>query len=230
MTNDEARALDVARAMAEAGIPVFCAYPDPEGETASGRATGYRIRSGWESHHPNPSYVGAWRPGMALCAVMGQGLDLIDVDPRNGGDVDALNGTMPEVLGVATSPSGGFHFFVRSMGVGSRDGVLPGIDVKAGDPDGQGRGFAFIAPTVRKSKTTGEPGAYQWVKPPDLATLAAEDKSGEKLAELVRQARGAGIPARHRGTDSSSPRPGDSVIACHPAAGTPPSSPTRAGY
>jgi len=188
--NSVTEALDIARSLAAAGIPVFVAYPDPEGKTPSGRATGYTLHSGWETYAADPARVGAWRPGLALYAVMGHGLDGVDTDPRNGGDTSALNGIMPEVLAVAATPSGGEHNFVRSMGVRSRDGVLPGIDVKAGDPEGQGRGFMFIAPTVRVSKTTGERVAYRWITPPDLSRLHVEDGSGEKLAELVRHAPG----------------------------------------
>jgi hypothetical protein len=124
--------LNIARGIAAAGIPVFVAYPDP------GKPGDYKPRGSWQTFTANPAYVGAWKPGLALCAVMGQGLDLVDIDPRNGGDREALNGLMPNVLGVAASPSDGHHLFVRSMGVRSRDDVLPGIDVKAGDPDGAG--------------------------------------------------------------------------------------------
>ena len=183
------RDLGIARELAAAGIPVFCAYPDPEGRAASGRATGYKLPTTWETHSANPAYVGAWKPGLALCAVMGHGLDLVDIDPRNGGDPAALNGILPEVLGVATSPSGGFHLFVASMGVRTRDNALPGIDVKAGDPDGQGRGFAFIAPTVRESKTTGERVAYRWTRPPDLSRLGTGSPDCN-LAAIVRAAHG----------------------------------------
>jgi hypothetical protein len=147
----------------------------------------------WHTTTPNPAYVDAWQPGKRLCAVMGHGLDLVDLDTRNGGDVAALNGAMPTVYGVASTPSGGWHGFIKSLGVRSRDGVLPGIDVKAGDDQGQGRGFAFIAPTVKPSKVTGELRAYQWVRPPDLGALkaAADDQSGEKLAAMVRAAHGS---------------------------------------
>lgn len=46
----------------------------------------------------------------------------------------------------------------------------------------------FVAPTVRKSKVTGELVAYRWTRPPDPIQLRglAGDKSGAKLAELVR--------------------------------------------
>jgi hypothetical protein len=178
--------LNVARSLASAGIPVFVAYPDPD------KPGDYKPRGEWQKTSPNPAYVNAWKPGLALCAVMGQGIDLVDIDPRNGGDVAALNGIMPEVLAVAATPSGGEHNFVASMGVRSRDDVLPGIDVKAGDTDGQGRGFAFIAPTIRISKTTGERAPYRWVKPPDLAKLTVEDRSGEKLAALIGKRRAGG--------------------------------------
>jgi Protein of unknown function (DUF3631) len=185
MTGDDRQALGIARGLAEAGIPVFVAYPDP------GHPGKYRLPARWQATTANPAYVDAWKPGLALCAVMGCGLDLVDIDPRNGGTAAALDGILPEVLGEAASPSGGQHFFVASMGVGVRDGVLPGIDIKAGTPDGQHRGFAFIAPTVRKSKVTGQPAAYQWVKAPDLSRLGTGDPSCE-LARLVRQARGEG--------------------------------------
>lgn len=188
---DVERDLEIARGLAREGIPIFVAYPDPKGETPSGKATGYALRGDWQHTTPNPAYVGAWKPGLALIAVMGCGLDAVDGDPRNGGDLATLDGIMPEVLGIAESPSGGEHKFVRSMGVRSRDGVLPGIDVKAGDAGGQGRGFVFIAPTVRPSKVTGELVAYRWARPPDLARLHVDDGSGEKLAQLVRQAHGS---------------------------------------
>jgi hypothetical protein len=185
LTPDQERALEIARAMAAAGIPVFVAPEGwPEVKSAAVR--------GWQTTAPNPAYIDAWQPGKRLCAVMGHGLDLVDLDTRNGGDIAKLNGGMPTVYGVASTPSGGWHGFIKSLRVRSRDGLLPGIDVKAGDDRGQGRGFAFIAPTVKPSKVTGELRAYQWVRPPDLDALraAADDRSGEKLAALVRAAHG----------------------------------------
>ncbi len=119
---------------------------------------------------------------MAVCAVMGHGLDLLDVDPRSGGDESrsGLQGgrIWPRAYAVAATPSGGTHDLVASLDVRSRDRVLPGLDIKAGTPEG-GRGFAFIAPTVRESKTTGELIAYQWIAEPGLDALADDgDDSG----------------------------------------------------
>jgi hypothetical protein len=214
LTPEQVRALDVARALAVAGIPVFRARPakgadDAWYSTSGTGGCGYRIPTGWQKKKPDPAVIDKWQPGEALCAVMGQGLDLVDLDPRNGGIVESLNGAMPTTYGVAATPSEGWHGFVRTLGVRSRDKVLPGIDVKAGDADGNGRGFAFIAPTVRKSKTTGELVAYRWERPPDLDALAAaaDDRTGEKLAAMVR--------AAHGGTRTSSDD--DDVVTLRPS-------------
>lgn len=183
LTEQQTADLDVARAMAAAGVPIFVAPPDPTNKT------GFTPPRGWERTAPDPAVVDRWRPGLALCAVMGCGLDLADFDPRNGGDPTALNGSAPHVYAVAATPSGGTHWFIASLGTGSRDNVLPGIDVKSGLPDGGGRGFAFLAPTVRASVVTGEPAAYRWVQRPDLTQLGAGDDSGAPLAARIRELR-----------------------------------------
>lgn len=197
MTPEQEAALSIAHRLAEAGVPIFLARParteqgkwDPAGGSGG---SGYWLPKGWENTTANPRYLEAWEPGMAVCAVMGHILDLVDLDPRNGGDPTSLNGSMPAVYGVASTPSGGYHGFVKALGVRSRDAVLPGIDIKAGDLEGRGRGFAFIAPTVKLSKATGAIGEYRWVEIPDLnPDKLAADASGGKLAEIVRRAHGS---------------------------------------
>lgn len=193
MTPEDAAALDVARRLAAAGIPIFIAQPD------SSAKTGYRPPPRWERTVPDPATVDLWRPGLALCAVMGCGLDLVDFDPRNGGNPDALNGLSPRFYGLAATPSGGAHGFIASLGVGSRDNVLPGIDVKGGTPDGASRGFAFIAPTVRISAVTGEPAAYRWVQAPDPSQLNGQDASGAGLSARIRELRASHETVRSAG-------------------------------
>jgi hypothetical protein len=208
LTREQSEALDVARSLAVAGVPVFVAHPN-------GSPLGFRLPDSWQTTAASPRYVDAWRPGTALCAVMGHVLDMVDLDPRNGGDPAALNGAMPRTYAVAATPSEGWHGFVRTLGVRSRDKVRPGIDVKAGDPDGNGRGFAFIAPTVRPSKVTGERVAYRWVTPPDLDALkaAADDHTGAKLAEMVRLAHGGTTQAGEDLFAGPKPSPWDDVAA-----------------
>ena len=201
MNEHQAEALRVARALVEAGMPVFTAeaatYPDgrwrPDG--GSGRC-GYWLPSEWEKTTPDPAVVDRWRPGMALCAVMGHGLDLLDVDPRHGGDKTKAGlqaaGMWPTVYGHASTPSGGTHDFIAPLGVGSRDSVRDGLDVKGGQTGGESRGFAFIAPTVKLSKTTGEIAEYRWIEAPDLDMLSeesADDDTGAGIADMVAAAK-----------------------------------------
>ncbi len=210
MTPEEARALDVARRLIRAGIPVFAAKPatDREGRWDPGGghdSCGFWLPSGWQKTVPTEHWLDAspgsplerkaWRPGWALGAVMGHGLDLLDVDPRNGGEETRAGmveaGMWPRTYALADTPSGGVHELVASLGVGSRDAVRAGLDVKAGLPDGSGRGFGFIAPTVKRSKVTGEVAGYRWRVEPDLEALAERgDDTGAALTELIRAAQG----------------------------------------
>ncbi len=180
-------ALDVARGLARCGVPIFSAPPDPT------RAVGFALPRGWDQTDTTHSFraLELWRPGMALCAVMGSTLDLIDFDPHNGTPDPNEFTAWPSPYATAATPSGGYHAFVASLRVGSRDAILPGVDVKGGRPDGTGRGFAFIAPTVRVSKVDGTPRAYAWTAEPDWTALASlaegthVDTTGAALAEFV---------------------------------------------
>lgn len=187
--NDDAAALSVARGLVVAGMPVFLARPDP------GSRTGFALPPGWERARPDPTIIDAWQPGWGLCAVTGHVFDLIDIDPRSGGDERAL--TMPRVYLSAETPSGGRHYFVAPLGVASRDGVYPGVDLKSGTADGTGRGFAFIAPTVRASKVDGVARPYRWGGLTDWGHVQvppAHDRTGAALRARVAELRTHGAP------------------------------------
>lgn len=184
LTEPQAHALDVAAELVRCGVPVFAAPAD------TGTPSGFALPRGWDRTDITQAWraIEAWRPGWALCAVMGHALDLVDFDPHNGTPGEEFT-AWPHAYGVAATPSGGQHMFVAALRVGSRDGILPGVDVKGGRPDGSGRGFAFIAPTVRVSKVDGSQRAYQWIRGPDaheVSQMAHVDASGAALAELVR--------------------------------------------
>lgn len=178
-TPEQEHALAQARHLAEHGVPVFAAKPDPNS------STGYRLPSGWQTTEADPAAVERWQPGMALCAVMGHLVDAVDIDPRNGGDRAALNGTMPATYGQQATPSGGQHFLVASLGVRKVGNILPGVDLQAGT-DGDGHGLLFLAPTERVSKVTGELAEYRWEVDPDVGPLLlVNDATGESLAALA---------------------------------------------
>lgn len=194
MDNYDAMALVMAVQMIEHGIPVFVAKPDPR------ERDGFRKPSGWQRTPADTSTLVGYQPGDALCMVCGHGLDVIDVDIQNGGDkhrgaIDQA-GLTPQIYGTVRTPSGGTHEFVRSLNVRKQQDVWPGIDVQAGDEHGEGRGFVYIAPTVKKSKITNEMRPYVWEQPIDWTMFDAEhaeDDTGDGLAALIRSTQTASI-------------------------------------
>ena len=190
------QALGIARMLVKAGVPMFLAREDSQSPN------GYKLPFGWETNEPDVSVVDAWQPGYALCAVTGRTFDLIDVDTYAGGDERSI--PMPKAYLMAETASGGRHYFVKTLGVGSLDGkVAPGIDVKSGTLEGSGRGFAFIAPTVRRSKVDGVPREYRWVVGPEGPVLPtpdqlAADGSGALLAARVLEIRRTAASATPR--------------------------------
>ena len=82
-------ALDAAHELVDLGVPVFTAQLDKAGNP--------RPPKGWEKTEPDHARV-KWRPGLALCAVMGTAFDALDVDPRNGG-TESLAALKDELAG-----------------------------------------------------------------------------------------------------------------------------------
>ncbi len=196
--HDVGRDLDIAHSLIRAGVPVFVAKFAGWGNGTSG--SGFVFPKYWPLTEAHETALRGFEPGDALGAVMGQGLDLLDIDPRNGGDASRAQlvaaGQWPRAYGSATTPSGGRHEFIAPLGVGSRDGFAPGLDHKGGRHGvpvlDAGRGFAFIAPTVKPSKVTAELVPYVWDQVPDFDLIAEglePDAAALDLAELIRQAK-----------------------------------------
>lgn len=179
MTEDP---LAFARRLVAAGVPVFAAPP-------GGTVDGYQLPTGWQGIKADPRRLDVWRPGYALAAVCGHGLDVVDVDPRNGGD-EALRGLLaagllPRTYAIVDTPRGGKHLYVASLGVGKtkRDG----IDLQAGTgvvgPNGKtDRGFVWLPPTARHG------GTYA-VRDDSLDTFGQDDYSGAALLAWFHEAR-----------------------------------------
>lgn len=185
-------AKQTARDLIRAGVPIFLARPDPTTDS------GYMPPPKWDTAVPLLDVVDRWRPGWALCAVGGHVCDFVDVDPRNGGDVDESGlreaKMWPTSYGRAATPSGGTHDIIAPLRIG-KGKITPGIDLQGGfpGPDTEGkthRGFVFIAPTVRVSKVDGARRAYRWIVEPAMGVLAEEadtDDSGQAITALVEE-------------------------------------------
>ena len=199
------RALEIARSLIEAGVPIFVAQRGMDGR--------FRYPKGWESTEPDPSVLEQWRPGDALCALMGVVVDGLDADKQHGGDKSAAEfeatGDFPHSYGRQRTPSGGTHDLIAPLGVGSRDGIAPGLDLKGGRPDGTGRGMLHIAPTEKVSKTTGELTMCEWEVEPDLSPLLTgePDDSGTYVAEMTREALAGNKRKLSAGTGDKHQRP-----------------------
>lgn len=183
LSESQSHALDVTRELIKRGAPVFIATPilDDDGAwVPDAGAGGYKMPNGWQRTKPDPGIVDLWQPGEALCMVTGVVLDVVDIDTHKGGSADAVPFFLS--LGCADTPSGGKHEFVAPLHVRSLDGTAPGVDVKSGLPDGEGRGFVFLAPTRKLSKVTGELAEYVWCN--ELYLDAIDGKPDEANAEL----------------------------------------------
>jgi hypothetical protein len=185
-----------ALAYAAAGIPIFpCHYPIIDGGTVRCSCGKPKcVEKGDVGKHPSTphgfhdattdrdriarywSRVPEANIGIATGEV--SGIDVVDVDPRHGGDrtLEALEikyGGMPATLR-ARSGSGGDHiYFAHVPGAGSGNGKLgTGIDYKAD------RGYVIAPPSLHPSG-----GQYIWInevpvsEPPEwLAAAVAAPK------------------------------------------------------
>lgn len=206
---DTAQALTIARLLIGLGVPVFRARParNQDGSwNPKGGTSGYHLPKRWQATEPDAAVLEGYQPGDALAAVMGRVVDVLDVDVQSGGDVTQAElsaaGVWPDVIGQQRTPSGGTHDIINRLHVGSRDGFAKGIDHKGGrdgDPSAAGRGFIWIAPTVKLSKLTGDPVPYRWEMPVDPIDLDPADISGAAIIKMIEAARG------HQNTAAAEP-------------------------
>jgi len=111
----------------------------------------------------------------ALIMLTGHGIDVIDVDHRNGGGdtFSQLEHLIGEKLARVETPSGSFHIYVSSTGY--RSVSVGGIDYLA-----EGR-FVYLPGTLRP-KYNGK--GYRWTQRPSSAATPASDAFPEALDRL----------------------------------------------
>ncbi|HEX4716146.1 MAG TPA: AAA family ATPase [Ktedonobacteraceae bacterium] len=175
-------ALIAAHTLVDLGVPVFRGRLDAEGNPDGKNDKRW---SGWQNAKPSHRMVDMWKPGEALCAVTGYAFDVLDYDPRNGGQLsfkrlsNELGEDGPEIYWTVHTPSGGQHLYIASLGIGKHTGFLPGLDLQGGRPDGTSRGFVFLPPTIRPSKVTQERAPYHFKEQP-------QDPDGDPGCEALR--------------------------------------------
>lgn len=189
LSPDQVKALQIAHNLVDAGVPIFSAPPHSSQEFA--------LPDSWQTYRPNHIQVERWRPGWCLAMVCGVVFDVLDVDPRNGGlegfqellDAHAV----PTILGAAGTPSDGRHYLIARTHLAKTSKAARGVDLQAGADDGSGRGFIYIAPTVRISKfgpNEGQRVAYEWITEPHVGCGPVGDVGLDNLVAVVNTNRG----------------------------------------
>ena len=186
-------ALTRAHLLVDYGVPVFRGRIKNDGNPD----TNDRRWRNWQNTEPSHAIIDSWRPGEALCAVTGHTFDVLDIDPRNGGLLSfkrlsrELGEDGPEVYWEVSTPSGGRHLYIAGLGIGKHTGFLKGLDLQGGSPNGSGRGFVFLPPTVRVSKITGELSHYRARSEP--VRPSATDTGCELLRDYINESLGGGL-------------------------------------
>ena len=151
-------------------VPVWIESVRDDGKGEFRRPKGWQ--DVWEKY--NETRLGGFKPGMCICANTGGWLVVVDVDPRNGGDIEAVRRWLADlnirVFADVITPSGGRHFYIAGAWnhdirtVHGKLPRLPGVDLQA-------KGANVFLPGTRRPKYDGA--GYQIVTN-DLAALRSE--------------------------------------------------------
>jgi hypothetical protein len=142
-------ALNDARTLVGLGVPVITGRLDRMGNPDGKRDSRW---NSWQRTRPNLRPIDRYDGRDAMGAVAGIAYDVIDIDPRSGGQLSfarmsqELGDDGPEVYWEVSTSSGGTHLWIAPLGLGTHNGFAPGLDLA-----GAGH-FVFIPPTVRPSK------------------------------------------------------------------------------
>jgi hypothetical protein len=120
------------------------------------------VRHGVKDASSDPERVKQWwrlAPSANIGIRTGDGLVVVDVDPRNGGLVDPA---WPDTL-TARTPSGGWHFYYRAEEEikTSHGGMAQGVDLKAAG------GYVVGPPSVRDG------GGWTWDQTMPMAVASS---------------------------------------------------------
>lgn len=188
MDNVESYAADVEilRRLEGHGVPIFARRLERAGgkHEATSRERGFP--PSWHLLKPGEGGLDQAQRGMAFGLITGHGIDVVDVDPRNGGDTEdvrrKLGAADVSVLAEVRTPGGGVHFYVPSTGL--RSFSCGGVDYLGGDAAGEGRHIVFVPPTVRPKYPNG---GYAWTRvlTPDLVPPSSMHSLADRVQHVV---------------------------------------------
>jgi hypothetical protein len=166
--------------------PIWRDVPRDDGGGEFHRPRGWQ-RIEWKPYNRNLARLGGFEKGNCLCANLGSHLVVIDVDPRNGGDIDAVRQWLAvlsvRVFAEVRTPGNGWHLYVAGhreiRSVHGKLAGLPGVDV-------QGNGTNVFLPGTLRPKYDGK--GYDIVFN-DLQSLRelGDAQGAEALAQWVKE-------------------------------------------
>jgi hypothetical protein len=194
-----------ARRFIDAGVPVVVCRPhDHHARCGTECSRELDIPAGWNTLTAHACDLSGFREGIdVLAMVSGHGIDVVDVDTKDGGSVEALPPF--EHFGHHRTPSGGSHYFVKSTGFGKIspfrvNGRHVG-DYAGGTPGGGGRLLVFLPGSTRARKYPDA--GYHVLQPVDFERLAEAQRDDALVTVLSNVgARSTGEPG-HRSAASS---------------------------
>lgn len=168
---------------------------------------------GWPKLTPDGNFerLADFRPGMALCANTGGAVAVLDVDPRNGGDAEAVRDLLARfnvrIFAEVATPSGGRHFYVaghpelpivHSTVANEKLPGYPGVDIQSFGcnvflpgtqrPKYEGRGYRIVFDHLDSLLTHGDAAGSdalaQWVAQ-CLGNRAKKKSAKRDLADLT---------------------------------------------
>jgi P4 family phage/plasmid primase-like protien len=150
-------------------VPLVACPPNPVGEFYF--PTGDRDSL---TADDNANQLLTWQPGWAIMARTGGSVAVVDVDPRNGGDIaktrQQLDGLKVRIFAEIATPSGGRHFYIAGhpeLPSCAKLDDWPGIDVLSFGklvfllgtrrPKYQGRGYETVFDNLEALADGGDP-------------------------------------------------------------------------
>jgi hypothetical protein len=153
------------------GCAIWIDHPRGDGKGEFFRPQGWqKVDARW-----NSARFGGFTPGSCVCVNTGDPLVVVDVDPRNGGDVDAVRRLLTElevrIFAEVISPSLGRHFYVAGgythlPTVHGKLPGLPGVDLQSHGanvfvpgtqrPKYDGKGYEIVSNDLQALRTDGD--------------------------------------------------------------------------
>lgn len=176
--------IELANRLIAAGVPVVVCRPVPNWEPGS-RGADVMPPKGWAIITADDCDISGFRPGVdAIAMVGGHGIDVVDVDTKDGGSLENLPPF--QSFGETSTPSGGVHRYVRSTGIAKISPLRTSAghvgDYVGGTTEGGGRLLAFLPGSTRPKYPSGE---YILTQDVDLDALLESQPDDDLIAALL---------------------------------------------